>query len=274
MDWGLRVTEALCGRGCLLTKPELTEDEKDMVRAAEIKALWLDRMMAKGLAAQLAFEGGVSVGFIEYMPVELSNHHKGQGLYRVNCLDAPHTPPWAKSQSVRDSGGEVTRIPGCGRALVEAMIEDVKDKCNGIIGASNIAYSDTAGFFTKLGFEQHEAKGQTWLIRKFAPFELPERVTYENRYQFQPVRGKVVVDTFWSSHCTSGPWSLVMLRDVCQELGDRVVLNEHCVDEPAELEKYGVELRTYFNGQSVHWSYQLSKDKIRELLDGCVKEAS
>ncbi len=265
MDRSLLTAEALCGRGCLLTKSELTKDEKDTVRAAEIKARWLDRMMARGLSAQLAFDGGVSVGFIEYMPVELSNHHKSRGLYRINCLDAPHTPPWSKEP------GE--RIPGCGTALVNAMIEDVKNECSGIIGAANIAYSDTAGFFAKLGFESHEAKGQKWLIRKFAPFELPERVTYENRYRFRPVPGKVVVDTFWASFCTSGPRALVMLRDVCQEFGDRVVLNEHCVDEQAELEKYGVELRTYFNGQSPHWSYELSKDKIREVLATGLKEA-
>ena len=47
---------------------------------ARDQARWLDRMMAKGLAAQLAFEGGKSVGFIEYMPVELSKRHKGKGL--------------------------------------------------------------------------------------------------------------------------------------------------------------------------------------------------
>ena len=34
-------------------------------------------------------------------------------------------PPWAKSQ------GE--RIPGCGTALVDAMISDIKDKCSGAI---------------------------------------------------------------------------------------------------------------------------------------------
>jgi hypothetical protein len=146
------------------------------------------------------------------------------------------------------------------------MIEDVKDKCNGIIGAANIAYSDTAGFFAKLGFESHEAKGQKWLIRKFAPFELPERVAYEKRYRFQPMAGKVVVDTFWESFCTSSPRALVRLRDVCNEFGDRVVLNEVCLDEREELDKHGAQALTYFNGQSPHWSYELSKDKIRGLI--------
>jgi len=265
MDRSLLMNEALCGSGRLLAKSELTEDEKDTVRGAEIKARWLERMMAKGLVAQLAFEGGVSVGFIEYMPVELSNRRKGTGLYQVNCLDAPHMPPWSK--------GPGERIPGCGTSLVNAMIEDVKDKCNGVIGAANIAYSDTTGFFAKLGFESHEAKGQKWLIRKFAPFQFPERVTYEKRYRFQPVPGKVVVDTFWVSSCTSSPLALVRLHDVCKEFGDRVVLNEVCLDEREEMEKHGADALTYFNGQSPHWSYELSKKGIREMLDKCVKEA-
>jgi len=259
MDRSLLKAEALCGRGQLLTKSGLTEDEKDTVRAAEIKARWLDRMMAKGLAAQLAFDGGTSVGFIEYMPVELSTRRKGTGLFQINCLDAPHTPPWSK-----EPGG---RIPGCGTALVNAMVEDMKDKCNGIIGATNIAYSDTAGFFAKLGFESFEDKGQKWLIRNFAPFQFPEPVTYAKRYRFQPVPGKVVVDTFWVSSCTSSPLALVRLRDVCKEFGDGVVLNEVCLDEREEMEKHGADALTYFNGQSPHWSYELSKDGIRELLN-------
>lgn len=265
MDRSLLTAEALCGRGQLLTESELTDEDKLTLRGAEIKARWLDRMIAMGLAAQLAFEGGVSVGFIEYMPIELSNYHRGKGLYRINCLDALHTPPWSKEP------GE--RILGCGTALINAMIEDVKDKCNGVIGAANIAYSDTAGFFTKLGFESHEAKGQRWLIREFAPFELPELVTYEKRYRFQPVPGKVVVDAHWVSSCTSSPVALVRLRDVCSEFVDRVVLNEVCLDERTEIEKHGADALIYFNGQSPHWSYELSKDGIREILGKCVKEA-
>jgi len=264
MDRSLLKAEALCGSGYLLTKSGLTEDEKDTLRAAEIKARWLERMMAKGLAAQLAFDGGTSVGFIEYMPVELSIQRRGEGLYQVNCMVAPHTPPWSKEPGAR--------IPGCGTALVNAMIEDVKDRCSGIIGAANVAYSDTAGFFAKLGFESYEDKGQKWLIRKFAPFELPEKVTYEDRYRFHPIPGRVVVDTFWSSHCPPG--TLVQLRDVCQEFGDRVILNEYCLDEREELAKYGVDFVTYFNGQSRHWSWELSSDKIREILKTCIGESS
>jgi hypothetical protein len=263
MDKGLLVAEALCGRGRLLAKSALTEDEQDMVRAAEIKARWLDRMMAKGLAAQLAFQEGVPIGFIEYMPIALSHHRRGTGLYQVNCLDAPHTPPWSTEPGAR--------VPGCGMALVNAMIEDVQDKCGGVIGASTIAYTDTAGFFARLGFEWNEANGQRWLIRSFAPFELPEPITYEQRYLFEPLAGKVVLDTFWVSSCTSSPLALVRLRDICRELGDRIVLHEYCLDERAQLVKHGADDLTYFDGQSPTWSYQLTRDKIRQTLRTCLE---
>ncbi len=58
IDRTMLLAKALCGSGRLLTKSELTEQEKLTLHGAEIKARWLDRMMAKGFAARLAFEGG------------------------------------------------------------------------------------------------------------------------------------------------------------------------------------------------------------------------
>ncbi len=46
------------------------------------------------LSAKIAYEGEEVVGFIEYMPIELSNFCKGKALYIINCMVVPHTPPW------------------------------------------------------------------------------------------------------------------------------------------------------------------------------------
>jgi thiol-disulfide isomerase/thioredoxin len=259
MDKDTLLNEALCGRGDILIKSELTDQELTTLRAAEIKAEWLKKMMPKGLAAQIAFDGEESIGFIEYMPIELSPFYKGKALYVINCMVAPHTPPWGKPHR--------ERIPGCGSALVNAMIEDVKDKCKGIVGVYAIAYtSDVKGFFVKLGFEEFENKGVKKLIKKFQPFEFPEPVTYENKYLFKPIPGKVVIDTFWRSMCSSCPHALIELRDVRDEFGDKVVLNEFCVDEKEDLERYGVEGVTYFNGEQQFYPYQLLREKIRRIL--------
>jgi len=151
------------------------------------------------------------------------------------------------------------------------MVEAVRGKCNGIVGAYEIAYSQgLQGFFTKFGFEEFESKGIKKLVKKFGPFEFPEPVRYENRYRFPPVPGKVVVDTFGRSLCPSAPLALLTLREVCREFGDRVVLNEYCVDERQELEKHGVEGVTYFNGTTSKYSYELHrKEDVREILKKC-----
>lgn len=261
------LNEALCGSGHLLLKSDLSERERVVVRSAEIKVKWLEKMIPKGLTAQIAYEGQESVGFIEYMPIELANLQKGKGLYVINCMVAPHTPLGGTARR--------ERIPGCGSALVNAMIEDVRDKCDGIVAPRAIAYtSDLKGFFSKLGFEEFENKGMKKYVKWFRSGELPEPIRYESKYQFRPVVGKVVVDTFWSSICRALPHALLNLREVCSEAGEGVVLKEFCVDEREDLERYGIDDVTYFNGGLPHHSYQLfDKETIRDLLNKA-KEAS
>jgi hypothetical protein len=257
----IMLTEALCGSGGLLQKPDLTPAERMVIRSAEVKVMWLEKMIPRGLMAQIAYEEEEPVGFIEYMPIELSNYQKGEGLCVINCMVAPHIPPGGVARR--------ERIPGCGSALVSAMIEDVRGKCDGIVAPRAIAYtSDLKGFFEKIGFEEFENKGMKKYIRRFRPGELPEPVRYESRYQFRPVAGKVVVDTFWSSMCRVIPHALLKLREASSEAGENVVLNEFCVDERENLERYGIDDVTYFNGRLPHHSYQLfDKEKIRDLLE-------
>jgi thiol-disulfide isomerase/thioredoxin len=253
------LNEALCGRGDILVKSELTDQERTKLRAAEIKVIWLKKMILKGLTAQIAFDGDESVGFIEYMPIELSPFYRGKDLYVINCLVAPHTPPWGKAHR--------ERIPGCGSALVNAMLEDVKGRCKGIVGSYGFAYTNDIGnFFMRFGFKEFKNKGIKRLIKEFEPFEFPESVKYKNKFRFKPIPDKVVIDTFWRSMCSSCPHALVELRDVCEEFGEKVVLNEYCVDEKAQMERYGVEGVIYFDGTLQFYPYQLSKEKIREIV--------
>ena len=208
----------ICANRHLDKKSGLTEQERTALYAAEIKAEWLKRMMPKGLSAQIAYDEEKAVGFIEYMPIELSNFHRGNSLYIINCMIAPHTPPWG--------GPHKERIPGCGGALLQAMMEDVKDKCKGIVTPSGFAYTENmGGFYAKFGFEEFENEGMKMLIKRFKPVELPSPVRYQRKYQFRRVPGKAVVDVFWSSKCPADPYTLLNLRDVCKELGERVVLN-------------------------------------------------
>ena len=104
------MAEACCEEGDLSKKSELTEQEHNRLGAAEIKVEWLKKMRPKGFSAKIAYEGEKAVGFIEYMPIELANLYKGRFLYLINCMVAPHTPPWGEPYK--------ERIPGCGSISV------------------------------------------------------------------------------------------------------------------------------------------------------------
>ena len=200
------------------------------------------------------------------MPIELSIFHVGMDLYVVNCLVAPHTPPW----------GEATheRIPGCGSALVGAMIEDVRDRYKGIVTPLGFAYTeDMSGFFSGLGFEQFENQGLKMLIKRFEAVELPLPVPRKRRRSSPLVPGKVVADVFWCSKCPASPYTLLNVRQVCEELGDRVVLNEFRIDDREALAKYGAQSGAFVNGE-YPWSTcgPLDKKEIREVLGKALEQ--
>jgi len=259
LDMNGVVAEACCDNDLTKRSPA-TEEERTWLRAAEIKAEWLRGMMPRGLSAQIAYEGSEAVGFIEYMPIELSIFHAGSDLYVVNCLVAPHTPPW----------GEATheRIPGCGSALVRAMMEDVRGSCKGIVTPLGFAYTeDMSGFFARFGFEQFENQGLKMLIKRFQPVELPLPVPRKKRCHSPRVPGKVVVDVFWCSKCPASPYTLLNVRDVCGELGDRVVLNEFRIDDRAALAEHGAPSGAFVNGEYPWSTYgPLDKKEIRDVL--------
>ncbi|MCK4566942.1 MAG: GNAT family N-acetyltransferase, partial [Candidatus Thorarchaeota archaeon] len=240
LDKDTLIAEACCigGNRSLEKKTNLTEKERTALCAAEIKAEWLKRFIPKGLSAKIVYEGEKALGFIEYMPIELSNFHKGNDLYIINCIVAPHTPPWGSPEQERNVG--------CGSALVQAMIDDIKNKCKGIVTPLGFAYTeDLRKFFSKFGFEEFENEELKMLIKKFEPVELPFPIRYKRKYKFQHVPSKIVIDIFWSSKCPADPYTLLNLRGVCKELGNKVILNEFCVDDQEALEKYGIESGTY-----------------------------
>jgi len=269
LDKDTMIAEACCigDNRHLDRKSELTEQERTALHAAKIKTEWLIKMIPRGLSAKIAYEGEEAVGFIEYMPIELSNFHKGKNLYIINCMTAPHTPPWG--------GPHRERIPGCGSALLQAMIEDVRNKCKGIVSPFGFAYTeDMKGFFAKFGFGEFENEQLKMLIKRFETVDLPLPIRYKQKYQFRQVPGKVVVSIFWSSKCPADPYTLLNLRDACDELGDSIILNEFCIDERGVLEKYGIEGGTYVNGKYPWSTYgPLEKEEIRKVLKKSLNRA-
>jgi hypothetical protein len=242
------IAEACCGENCLLKRAGLTDAEHTRLRAAQIKAQWLKKMIPRGLSAKIAYDGEDAVGFIEYMPIELSNFRKGKDLYIINCMRASHASPWGNTNR--------KRIPGCGSALAQAMMDEVSGKCRGIVTPEGFGYTeDMRRFFRKFGFEEFENDGLKMLIKKFGAVELPSRITYENKFYYRAIPGKLVIDIFWSSACpVIGPLQLLNVKKVAGQFDNKVVINDIRTDDKEVLMKYGVDPFTslstiFFNGK-------------------------
>jgi len=68
---------------------------------------------------------------------------------------------------------------------MQTMIEDVKDKCKGVVIPFGFGYTeDMRSFFGKFGFEEFENNGLKMLVKRFEPVEFPLPVSYERKYQF------------------------------------------------------------------------------------------
>ena len=229
----------------------------DLKRAAVIKIGWLKEMIEKGLQAKIAYEGETAVGFIEYMPIEESIYLEGNDLFLLNCI---HT----------EQGFEKK---GYGSALVQAMIDGLKDRTKGIVASISIAYTrDLSPFFARFGFENFKCgKGEN-LIKKFTEDVKPPLPTqYEPKYQFKMLPGKISVTTFWNCTCPVAIMNMLRAKDVCAELKTSIVFNEFCIDSRDTLKRYGIGYGTFFNGKDAEFYGPVEKDEIRRKIDEVLK---
>ena len=78
------------------------------------------------------------------------------------------------------------------------------------------------------------------------------------------VRARIEDELCAEAETRFGMHSLV--REVAAEFGDAVVLREHCSDDPAIRDRYGIERAIYIDGREVGWGYEAPKDGLRETI--------
>jgi GNAT superfamily N-acetyltransferase len=232
------------------------ENESDEIDASARRRLaWLRSQEPAGLRVKVALLDGARVGFLYAMPVELSPWGPlGEGLMVFPCL---FVTPAAQHK-------------GAGRALVEAAEEEARRR--GLKGLATFGYywEDfwfmPAPFFTGLGFREVERIGDYAL--QWKPFDEsaePPRMLRRD-YIFEPVPGRVVVDLFWNTFCSTSDEEAARVIEVAAEFGDSVVLREHCADDRETLLKYQIPRAIFVNGEEIGWGYEAPREGIRDAI--------
>lgn len=248
------------------------DDTPDVLHRKEIDASakrrleWLQSMYERGSRVKVALIDGKRVGFLYVMPIEVCPWGPlGEDLMVIPCLVAM----------------KKVKGKGVGRALIKAAEKEARRQ--GSKGLVTTAYYSNfwfmpAPFFEKCGFKKIKTRRVTAegekefldteaiLWKPFAsPAKLPEFLV--STYRFKPVKGKVVVDLFWSTFCQTVSIEAQRVREVAAEFGKTVVLNEYCTDNRAILEKYQIARGIFINGKEIGWGYEAPKEGIREAIN-------
>jgi predicted N-acetyltransferase YhbS len=239
-------------------------DETDS--CAKMRKDWLINMKNKGARTKVAFIGNNPVGFIHLIPIEVSTTGLiGQNLMVIPCLAI-----------LKNWEGK-----GVGRALIseaenEARLQNKQ-------GLATIAYYGDfpfmpAGFFKKMGFkvidkrkvmavgEQSLLDDEAILLKGFQTSKAPPHFA-EPKYEFKPIQDKVVIDLFWDPFCLTSITETQRVREVAEEFGDKVVLNEYSADDREKFLLFQIPRAIFINGKEIGWGWAAPKEGIREAIE-------
>ncbi len=216
---------------------------------------WLKSMEKHGLRTKVALLNGVQVGFIYVIPIEINPWYiQGKELMVFPCL---------VSQSKFS-------LKGVGKQLIKAAEEEtLKQERKGIatIGHFWDFWFMPAKYFEKLGYKVVAKRAEEAILwKQFDPSA--ERPQFrEINYDYQPVKGKVVIDLFWNTFCQTSDVEAQRVREVVSEYEDQVVLNEFSADNLSNLRTYGLTRAIYVNGKLVEVGPEIEKEELRQKID-------
>ena len=222
------------------------EDFQTNREAVEARRRWLIQAMAKGTQVLVALkrgnftEGRTAVGLVEVSPIEVAPHPvQGEGVGFIDCIWV--IPPFWRR--------------GIGRRLMEEAL-----KRGDYPGLAVIAYEGDqwwgffdympAWFFRKFGFKEVDREGSRVLLyRGSGEVSLPRLI--RARYRFSPIKGKIVIDVFWSGQCPAGlMWLLKEVRDGITAYPNVVLRVFETTDRKA-VERHGLSYGAYVNGRLI-----------------------
>jgi predicted N-acetyltransferase YhbS len=237
------------------TCTHVNENNVEYEESALRRISWLKSMEKLGLRTKVALINDVHAGFIYVMPVEINPWSiQGKELMVFPCV---------VSQSRFSS-------KGVGKQLIKAAEDEaLKQQRKGIatIGHFWDFWFMPAKYFEKLGYKVAVKRGVEAILWKQFETSAESPQFREINYEYQPVKGKVVVDLFWNTFCQTSDVEAQRVRDIILEYKDEVVLNEYSADNQSNLQKYGLYRRIYVNGKVVEVGPEIEKEKLRQRIE-------
>ncbi|MFX0081028.1 MAG: hypothetical protein ACFE94_04670 [Candidatus Hodarchaeota archaeon] len=237
------------------TCTHVNENNKEREESALRRITWLKRMELHGLRTKVALLDDVHAGFIYVMPIEINPWQiQGKALMVFPCL-VSHSK---------------FSLKGVGKELIKAAEEEtLKQQRKGIatIGHFWDFWFMPAKYFTTLGYKVAAKRSEEAILWKQFDSSAERPQFREINYNYQPVRGKVVVDLFWNTFCLTSDVEAQRVREVVSEYKDEVVLNEFSADNQTNLKQYGLSRRIYVNGKLIEVGSEIEKEKLRKEIE-------
>jgi hypothetical protein len=243
------------------TCTHVNENNTEYEQSAARRISWLKSMEGDGLRVKVALLDGVHAGFLYMMPIEINPWQiQGKDLMVFPCL---------VSQSKFSN-------KNIGKKLIKAAEQEtLKQNRKGIvtIGYFWDFWFMPAAYFLKLGFKVAERRGEEEAIvwKSFDKNAEPPHFRTE-RYNFKPIKGKVIIDLFWNRFCLTSDVEAERVRDVASEYGKDVILNEYSAIDQKILQQYGIERRIYVNGNMIEIGPEVEKNELRKAINNALKE--
>ncbi len=240
-------------------------ESEEIDRDAGRRLDWLKKMDDKGLRVKVVYANGKIAGFLNMVPIEHSSMGPlGDDLMVIWCLVVP----------------KEFKGMGAGRALIEAAEEEARRQ--GKKGLVTYGYRwdfwfMPASFFDALGFKQVDARKMDYagevdshdeIAILWRPIDETAQAPRfpESKYKFKPVPGKVVVDLFWDISCQTTNTKGRRVKEVAEEFGDKVVLNEYPTHDHDVFMKYQKHRGIFINAKEIGWGYEAPKEGVREAI--------
>ncbi|MCK4379921.1 MAG: hypothetical protein KAW51_02205 [Candidatus Lokiarchaeota archaeon] len=236
------------------TCTHVNENNIEREKSAPRRISWLRSMEKYGLRVKVALVDNIHAGFLYIMPIEINPWQiQGRELMVFPCL--------VSHSKFSDKG--------IGKELIKAAEEETKRQDRK--GIATIGYFwdfwfMPAKYFLKLGFEVAEIRGEEAILwKQFDQNAEPPHFREEN-YNFEPIKGKIVIDLFWNRFCLTSDVEAQRVREVVSEFGNDVILNEFSAVDQNILQRYGIERRIYVNGEMIEVGPEVEKSKLREAI--------
>ena len=228
--------------------------------SAKRRIAWLQSLYNKNARTKVACVNDEPVGFIHLIPIEICPWGPiGEDLLVIPCL--------VVSSKIRKRG--------IGRKLLASAEEEaLRQNFKGLvtIGYYHSHWFMPATFFERCGFKVVKCKNEKAILWKVYEPAVKEPTMLTPNYNFKCNSDKVTIDLFWNTFCPTSSIEAQRVREVAEEFGDKIVLNEYCADDRRVFLRYQLPRGIFVNGKEVWYGYEAPKEGIRKAILKALKK--